>query len=404
LAVIGGATLGWGGVAQGQQQQRQQQPARRPQQPAQPTLPAVTTTASGFPWIDTPAPFAHVVDHDTGAVLLDKNGDQRMFPSSMTKLMTAYIAFDLLAKGELKPETTFRVSDYAAKRGGSTMFLVANAVATVEDLLRGVIVPSGNDACIVLAEGIAGTEQRFAQMMTERARAIGMRDTNYRNASGWPERDHFSTPRDLALLAKRTIDDFPQFYPLYAEREFTYNNVKQPNRNPLLARFSGADGLKTGHTDDAGFGLTASAIRQGRRINLVVNGLTSMRARQVEAERLMNWAFAEFDNYVLVKPGDEVEKAPVWLGEAERVPLTAAAPLVVTLPRRVRKDMKVTLTYDAPLPAPIVKGTRVATLHVTAPTVDPVALPVVAGADVARLGGLGRLLAVAEAAILGVKF
>ena len=319
----------------------------------------------------------------------------------MTKLMTVYVVFEKLSKGELKMDDTLMVSENAWRKGGSKMFVDLNSRVRIEDLLRGAIISSGNDACIVLAEGIGGSEEKFAELMTVKARAIGMTDTNYRNATGWPAEDHYSTAKDLALLARRTIEDFPQFYPMYAEREFRYGGIPQPNRNPLLSRSSGTDGLKTGHTEASGYGLTASSIRQGRRIIMVVNGLPTMRARAVESERLTDWAFREFENYTLIKADEVMERADVWLGEAKQVALTASAPLQITLPRRVRKDMKVTLSYKSPLAAPIAKGDVVAKLIVTAPSVDPVELPLIAGADVARLTGIGRIREVAMLKIFG---
>ena len=385
------------------QQPRPAQPARppAPRRPETPPPASATSLPNGYPWIDTQAAFAYIVDASTGAVLLDKNATQRMFPSSMTKLMTVYVVFEKLSKGELKMDDTLMVSENAWRKGGSKMFVDLNSRVRIEDLLRGAIISSGNDACIVLAEGIGGSEEKFAELMTVKARAIGMTDTNYRNATGWPAEDHYSTAKDLALLARRTIEDFPQFYPMYAEREFRYGGIPQPNRNPLLSRSSGTDGLKTGHTEASGYGLTASSIRQGRRIIMVVNGLPTMRARAVESERLTDWAFREFENYTLIKADEVMERADVWLGEAKQVALTASAPLQITLPRRVRKDMKVTLSYKSPLAAPIAKGDVVAKLIVTAPSVDPVELPLIAGADVARLTGIGRIREVAMLKIFG---
>ena len=399
------ASAAWASLAYAQQPPRPGQPARPaapPRKPAEPPPPPTPTSLpNGYPWIDTQAAFAYIIDAATGAVLLDKNGTQRMFPSSMTKLMTVYLIFEKLAKGELKMDDTLMVSENAWRKGGSKMFVDLNSRVRIEDLLRGSIISSGNDACIVLAEGIAGSEEKFAELMTAKARAIGMTDTNYRNATGWPADDHYSTAKDLALLARRTIEDFPQFYPIYAEREFRYGGIPQPNRNPLLSRSTGTDGLKTGHTEASGYGLTASSLRQGRRIIMVVNGLATMRARAVESERLTDWAFREFENYTLVKAEEIIDRADVWMGDAKQVALTASAPLQITLPRRVRKDMKVTLIYNGPLAAPIAKGDVVAKLVVTAPSVDPVELPLIAGGDVTKLTGISRLREVAMIKIFG---
>lgn len=398
------ASAALAGLANAQQPRPgQPRPANPPRKPAEPPPPAVTSLPNGFPWIETQAGFAYVIDANTGAVLLDKNASQRMFPSSMTKLMTVYLVFEKLAKGELKMEDTLLVSENAWRKGGSKMYVEVNTRVRIDDLLRGAIVSSGNDACIVLAEGLAGSEEKFAELMTAKAVAIGMTDTNYKNASGWPADDHYSTCRDLAVLSRRTIEDFPQFYPIYAEREFRYGGISQPNRNTLLSRSSGTDGLKTGHTEAAGFGISVSVLRQGRRIVMVLNGMASMRQRAIEAERITDWAYREFENYTLFKAGEEIEKADVWLGVEKQVALTTTAPLVITLPRKFRKDMKVTLAYSGPLSAPVAKGATVAKLVVSAPSVDPVELPLVAGSDVAQLTGVGKIREVAMMKIFGTR-
>src|SRR5260221_3753571 len=295
---------------------KKQPPPTTPAATAQPTPPA---PASAFPTIETSAQFAYIVDSNTGSVLLDKGGDQRMFPSSMTKMMTAYIVLDKLQRGELRMEDQFAVTEGAWRRGGaksdsSTMYLDLNSRPTVEQLIEAVIIQSGNDACIVLAEGISGSEEAFAEEMNRRAKAMGMLDTNFRNSTGYPDPDHWSTARDLAILAKRSIDDHPDYYKYYAVREYTYNNIKQGNRNPLLYKSGlGVDGLKTGHTEAAGFGLTASALREGRRVIMVINGLSSIKVRAQESERLLDWAFREFEDYTLFKTGETVDNIDVWL-------------------------------------------------------------------------------------------
>jgi D-alanyl-D-alanine carboxypeptidase (penicillin-binding protein 5/6) len=271
------------------------------------------------------------------------------------------------------------------------MFLNIGDQVTVEDLLRGVIVQSGNDACIVLAEGLAGTEERFAEQMTEHARQIGLAHSTFKNASGLPQPGHVTTARDLAKLAKSTIEKFPQFYPMYAEKEFRYNGIKQGNRNPLLYKSMGVDGLKTGHAEEAGYGLTASAKRGDRRLILVVNGLKSMNERSRETERLMEIGFREFDNYKLFAGGAEIDQADVWLGEKTRVPLVVEKDVVQTLPRAKRADLKVAAVYDNPLPAPIRKGTPVGRLVISGPGIEAREVALVAGADVARLGAFGRI-------------
>lgn len=357
---------------------------------------ALAVTAGPAAAIETAARQAILLDMHTGTVLVEKNADEPMVPASMSKIMTVYLVFDRLKKGRIRLDDTLTVSEYAWKRGGaasggSTMFLHVGDQVRIEDLLHGVIVQSGNDASIVLAEGLAGSEEAFAEEMTRRAREMGMTNTTFRNSSGLPEPGHLTTARDLAVLAKHTIEDFPEYYPFYAEREFTYQGIKQGNRNPLLYRGGGVDGLKTGHTMASGYGLTASAQRGDRRLILVVNGLPSMQARADEAARLFEYGFREFENYRLFKAGEEIARADVWYGEPSRVPLVGATDVVVTLPRKARGEMAVSVAFDSPLPAPIRKGERVAALRVTAPAIAPMEVPLVAGVEVEELGALGRL-------------
>jgi D-alanyl-D-alanine carboxypeptidase (penicillin-binding protein 5/6) len=281
------------------------------------------------------------------------------------------------------------------------MFVPLNAHVKIEDLLRGMIIQSGNDACIVLAEGLYGSQEAFADEMNRWAKTLGLEDSNFRNPDGWPEADHYSTAHDLATIAMRTIRDFPEYYKYYAEREFTFNGIKQGNRNPLLYQNFGADGLKTGHTDLGGYGVTASAVRDGRRLILVLNGMSTMKERAQESQRVMDWGFREWGSYSLFKEGDKVADADVWLGTEKTVPLMAPKALSVIMPRRSRKDMKVSVNYDNPVPAPVHKGDRVGTLHVTAPAMDPVDLPLVAGADVGQLGVVGRMGAAVSYLVFG---
>lgn len=337
------------------------------------------------------AKFAYMIDADTQAVLLDKHGDERMAPSSMTKMMTVYLVFTKLKKGELKTTDEFPVSERAYRMGGSRMFLEQRTRVKVEDLLKGTIVSSGNDSAVALAEGIGGTEEAFAQQMTEMAKTLGMTGTQFRNASGWPDPDHWTTAHDLAMLAWHTIKDFPEYYQIYSETEFVYNNIRQENRNPLLDKRMGVDGMKTGHTETGGFGITVSAQREGRRVILVVNGLTSIRMRQTESERLVDWAFREYNNYALFKPGEAVETLPVWYGEQKTVGLVAERGVTVTLPRTARNSMEVRLRYDNPLEAPIEKGARLGSIEITAPNMDKVTLPLLAVEGVARQNLIGRM-------------
>lgn len=347
--------------------------------------------------IETSARQAFLIDMHTGTVLLEKNADDLMPPASMSKVMTVYLVFDRLKKGRIKLDDTLTVSESAWKRGGaasggSTMFLHVGDRVRIEDLLHGVIVQSGNDASIVLAEGLAGTEEAFAEEMTRKAREIGMANSTFHNASGLPDPGHLTTARDLATLAKHTIEDFPEYYPFYAEREFAYGGIRQGNRNPLLYKSAGVDGLKTGHTLASGYGLTASARRGERRLILVLNGLPNMQVRADEAGRLFEYGFREFENYRLFKAGEEVARADVWYGKTPQVPLVGVSDVVVTLPRKARGEMKVAVAFDGPVPAPIRKGDRIASLRITAPAVAPLEVPLVAGVDVDELGALGRMV------------
>ena len=340
---------------------------------------------------ETQAKQAILLDFDTGAVLFSKNPDEIMFPASMSKIMTAYVAFRELERGALRLEDELLISEKAWRMGGSKMFVEVGKTATVEDLLRGIIIQSGNDASIVIAEAISGSEEAFAELMTETAREIGLENTQFMNSTGWPDPDHYTTARDLAILAKRIVSDYPEQYKLFAERTFTYNEIKQGNRNPLLYRDMGADGLKTGHTEASGYGLTASAEREGRRLLMVVNGLESTKQRSQESERLMRWGFREFENYSLFGAGESVDDAEIWLGEETGVALELADALTITLPRGARNDMSVKVVYDGPVPAPVQKGDEIATLVVTAPDADPIERPLYAAADVGQLGMFGRL-------------
>jgi serine-type D-Ala-D-Ala carboxypeptidase (penicillin-binding protein 5/6) len=357
------------------------------------TLPVFPAAA-----IETPARQAILLDMGTGAVLFEKNADELMPPASMSKLMTVYLLLERLRDGRLKMDDTLPVSEKAwreggAASGGSTMFLEPGTSVKVEDLIQGIIVQSGNDASIVVAEGLANDEAAFAKEMTKRGRELGLRNTVFRNATGWPDPEHLSTARDLALLAQRTIEDFPQYYHYYSEKEFTYNGIRQANRNPLLYKDLGADGLKTGHTEASGYGLTASARKGDRRLILVINGLKDVRDRTRESERLISWGFREFDNYALFKAGEEVSTAEVWLGKAENVALVVDRDLTVTLPNAARPEMKVSVAYDGPIPAPITEGDRLAVLKISAPGVETVEVPLVAGSSVEKLGFFGRLFA-----------
>lgn len=342
---------------------------------------------------ETTAKYAYMIDAKTGTVLFDKNGTETMFPASMTKMMTIYLVFERLKDGRLTLDSGLPVSEEAWRTGGSKSFMMVGDKVRVEDLIRGVIVQSGNDACIVLAQGMAGSEAAFAVEMNKKAKELGMTGTNFKNSDGMPDPQHVTTARDLAILAKRTIEDFPEYYSYYAETEYTHGNIRQQNRNPLLYKNIGADGLKTGHTEASGYGVTGSAIRGGRRVIAVLNGMASDKERAQESERMIEWGFNEYENYTLFKAGEIVDNAPVEMGKAATVPLAAQKEVLVTLPRAARQDVKANAQYPTPLPAPITKGAQVGTLVISAPGAQTIEIPLVATADVPRLGFFGRTAA-----------
>ena len=350
--------------------------------------------------LDTAARFALIVDYTTGAIMLDKDSDVAMAPSSMTKLMTAYIVYGMLKSGRLNLTQELPVTERAWRMGGSKMFVQLGAQIKVEDLIRGMIVQSGNDACLVLAEGIAGSEEGFVELMNAKAHELGLSRSTFRNTTGWPDPEHRMSARDIARLAQRIIQDFPEYYKYDAEKTFKYNNIEQQNRNPLVQKGL-ADGLKTGHTEDGGYGLVASSLRNGRRVILVLNGLTSMHQRGEEGERLMEWAFREFENVTLFSVGDTVEQAPVWLGASATVPLVGGRDLVVTMPRGWRNKAKIAVEYDSPIRAPISRGTALGKLVVTGEGVPDTNVVLLAGADVPRLGLPGRAFGVLSHFVTG---
>jgi D-alanyl-D-alanine carboxypeptidase (penicillin-binding protein 5/6) len=358
--------------------------------------------------IETAARQAIITDFASGAVMMEKNADELMVPSSMSKLMTVYMVFDKLKTGAWKPTDRLPVSETVWKKhvksGGSLMFLPLNSTASVEDLLKGVVIQSGNDACSVLAEAYSGSEEAFGEEATRRSRQLGLTLSTFKNASGWPEPGHMMTARDLSVLSRHLIADFPEYYPLFSQMDFVFNGIKQGNRNPLLYNTPGADGLKTGHTEAAGYGLAASLKRNNRRIIMVLNGMASMKERAEEARRLAEWAFREWETYPLFKAGEiVVPDAEVWLGEALTVPLAAKGSLEVTLARKSRAEMKVTTMYTGPIPAPIKVGDELGKIVVTAPGMKPVEIPLVATAAVEKLGFSGRISTALKRIIWGQK-
>jgi D-alanyl-D-alanine carboxypeptidase (penicillin-binding protein 5/6) len=340
---------------------------------------------------ETLARAAILVDHETGQVLYAKNADEPIPPASMSKLMTVLMVFERLRDGRLQLDDEFTVSERAWRKGGSKMFVEVGKRVRVEDLLRGIIVQSGNDACIVVAENLAGSEEAFAQQMTARARELGLTHTTLKNASGWPDEGHLMSVRDLATLAGIIISEYPEYYTIFGEREFEFGGILQYARNPLLRRDVGADGLKTGHTEDAGYGLTASAVRDGRRVVIVVAGLETPGQRARESERLLEHGFRDFRTYALFEAGQTVDTADVWLGDQPTVPLVTEERVVLTLTPEARRALEVKVAYDGPVPAPVARGTTLAELEITAPGIEPRRVPLLAGAEIPAVGLLGRM-------------
>lgn len=344
------------------------------------------------PGVDVKAPQAYMVDLQTGAILLEKNADQKMAPSSMSKIVTAHLVFERLKSGDVKLDDLLHVSEAAWRTEGSKMFVNVDTRVPLEELLKGIIVQSGNDACVVVAEGLAGSEAAFAEEMTRKAKELGAKNSNFVNASGLPQENQYSTARDLSILAERTIRDFPKEYEkYYALKEFEFNKIKQQNRNPLLTKNMGADGVKTGHSDAGGYGIVASAKQGDRRIILVVNGLESMSARNDEATKLMNWGFTFYKNYKIFGKGDVVDVADVWGGADKTVQLVSGKDIVLTLPRSLRKDLKVKVVYDSPIAAPLKAGDKVGTIEVTVPEKGIHTIPLMVAKDLERAGFFQRI-------------
>ena len=362
---------------------------------------ALLVTASMAQAFDTKARSAFVVDVTTGTVLLNKDADTPLPPASMSKLMTLYMAFEAIRDGRLSLNEKLPVSQHAMSYGGSTMFLDTTDRVTVEDLLRGIIVLSGNDACAVIAEALSpdGTEAGFARYMTRRAQQLGMTSSTFTNSNGWPQAGHRMSMRDLALIARLIIEDFPEFYPMFAETRFLFDgrapqNVE--NRNPLLGLGIGADGLKTGHTQEAGYGLVGSAKQGDRRVIFAFTGLDSARARAEESEQIVNWAFRQFTQTTLVKQGAVVAEADVWMGEAPIVGLTPASDLDMLVPVLAGGKIDAEVVYRGPVAAPIKTGDPLGQMIVKPEGLPEFSVPLVADRDVAAGGFMSRVTTAAK--------
>ena len=350
--------------------------------------------------IDSIAETALVLDISTGEILLDKNSNMKTYPSSMTKIMTALVAFEKIKNGTLSLDQEFLVSKKAWKMGGSKMFIEVDERVKVFDLLLGIIVQSGNDASIALAEGISGTEETFAIEMNNLAKKIGLTDTNFVNSSGWPNDSHYTTAKDLALLAKYTVENHPELYQMYELNEFTYNGIKQDNRNPLLFTFDGADGFKTGYTEAAGYGIVGSAERGGRRLIIVLNGLESSRSRAQESLRLMDWGFNNFELVNFFEKNELVFQANTWLGKKEKVELVAIEDIKVSIPKAQLSSANVDVLIEEPIQTPISKGDVIANLQISYAD-KKVSFPLAAGEDIEQKGFFSRISSALYYIVLG---
>jgi D-alanyl-D-alanine carboxypeptidase (penicillin-binding protein 5/6) len=355
--------------------------------------------AQGF---ETAARAAVLIDYRSGDVLFEKNPDEPIPPASMSKLMTALVAFEEIEAGNLSLEETLPVSERAWRMGGSRMFVEVGTRVSVHELLQGIIVQSGNDACVVIAEALSGSEEAFADRLNRRGTEIGLTNTTLRNATGWPDPEHLMSVRDLSIIARQIIMRFPEYYQYYSQLEFEFNGINQHNRNPLLqAGIPGVDGMKTGYTRDAGYGLVASAERDGRRLILVVAGLESSSQRRSESERLLEHGFRHFEEYRLFEPDTIVVDAPVWQGAIPSVPLVAGEVVGITLTRQARESLQVRVVYDSPVPAPVEAGQVIGQIELTVADQPTRVLPLVAAEAVDRAGVLGRMTGTLQYLIWG---
>ena len=351
--------------------------------------------------IKTPAKQVIIYDHEVDEVLFEKNADQLMKPASMAKVMTSYIVFDRIKDKSLNMSDTFLVSDKAWRMGGSRSFLELNSNVTIKDLLLGLIVQSGNDAAVVLAEGVSGDEEAFAREMNRYAKTLGMKDTYFTNSTGWPHPDLQTTSRDLVILTKRIIDDFPELYNLYQEKIFTYNKIKQSNRNPLLYTMNGADGLKTGHTNESGYGLIGSVKRNDRRVTIVINGLNSKKKRRFESKRLFNIVFRETTLLSLFSNQKSLVEADVWLGKKNKVNLIASKPFKKIISPFELNKTKIKLEWMNPISAPITKGSVLGKIYINIPGQQTFQEDLISSEDVGKMSSLIRVKSILKFLLYG---
>ena len=353
--------------------------------------------------IDTKAEQAIVMDFDTNEILFEKNSNIKTPPASMTKIMTVYAAFDRLKNTDLSIENECVVSAKAYKMGGSRTFLEIDDKVSIDELLKGIIIQSGNDASVALAECLAGTEDDFAKLMNVYAKRIGMRNTNFLNSSGWPEDNHYSTVYDLALLSNSRINEFPDLYLYFSDKEFTYNDIKQPNRNKLLSSVQGADGLKTGFTRASGWGIAATAKRDDRRITAVINGTNSSRSRLNEASNLINWAFSQTSQKLLVDENQVIVEVDIWLGNKPRVNLVSSKKIVSTLSFDQIQLIKSSLEYKRPIEAPIKKGEVYGKLLIDIEGKPNIEVELIAQENVGTVNPISKVFAAMKYLIFGTS-
>lgn len=358
--------------------------------------------------LETKARNVILMDFETGQYLYGKDYDKMIPPASMSKLMTAYMIFSKLKDGSLSLDDTFSVSENAwrkggAASGGSTMFLPIGEKVRVEDILKGIIIQSGNDACITAAENLSGSEENFAVEMQQKAKKIGLNNSSFMNATGLPHPDHRMSVEDLAKLARAIISEFPEYYYLFSERTFKYHNIIQGNRNPLLYSMSNADGLKTGHTEEAGFCLTSSVKKGDRRLISVMTGMKSNKERSEEAERVMNWGFREFENYTVLNQGQKIAEIPVWFGNQKNVDLLVSKNVVETIKKSKLNKVKMVAVYDKPVKAPIAKGQKLGVVKIEIPGRQVQEIDLVADRDIAKLGFFGKIMENLKYLVLGAQ-
>ena len=353
--------------------------------------------------LDTKAEQAVVIEFDTNEILFEKNAEESTPPASMTKIMTVYAAFDRIKNTNLEITNTCRISSKAYKMGGSRTFLEIDDSVSIDDLLKGIIIQSGNDASVALAECLGGTEEDFVKLMNVYAERLGMKNTNFKNSSGWPEPDHISSVKDLAIVSNALIRDFPDLYSYFAEKEFTYNDIKQPNRNKLLTYVDGVDGLKTGYTKKSGWGIASSAIINNRRITVVINGTSSSRSRMNEASNLINWAFNQTSQKIIFEKNQVITNVDVWLGRKPSVNLITDKKIVLTLSFDQLQLLKSIIKYTKPISAPVIKGNKYGSLLIDIQGKPTLEIPLLAANDVKKVNPIFRTFSAIKYLIFGTS-